>query len=150
MTYNKNQECSQRAMRRNKRGHSEKKVRSTPAQQGSVSKHTTKNRQRVPLRKDYPTKPKDLDKRDKLKASRDRKSEFAHLDAACFEDLTHEWNLHSWNRDQRQDQDTHYFVTIDNVKKPYYGTISVCDGFETPIRYNYTSIRYNYDVTEAY
>jgi len=103
-------------------------------------------RHRTPTRKNYPTKPRDLDKREKLKTSRSRTSEFAHLYAYDFSGLTHEWiqdelrNRHLQEPDQ--DQDTHYFVTIDNVKKPYYGIISVCDGFED--RY-YTSIRYNYD-----
>jgi len=144
MAYNERHECSQRAIRRNKRGRPEKKDRSTPAQRGSASKHTTaKDRLRVPPRKDYPTKPKDPNKRDKLEASRYRTSEFAHP-CACDSDLTHEWNrqLQS-NQGPDQDQDTHYyFVTIDNVKKPYYGVISVCDGFEDIYC---TSIRYNYD-----
>ena len=99
-------------------------------------------RHRTPPRKNYPTKPRDLDKREKLKTSRSRTSEFAHLYAYDFSGLTHEWiqdelrNRHL--QEPYQDQDTHYFVTIDNVKKPYYGIISVCDGFED--RY-YTSIR---------
>ena len=97
----------------------------------------------VPPRKNYPTKPRDLDKREKLKTSRSRTSEFAHLYAYDFSDLTHEWIQDEFGKLlQDQDQDTHYFVTIDNVKKPYYGIIYVCDGFED--RY-YTSIRYNYD-----
>ena len=45
MAYNKNQECTQRAIRRNKRGRREKKDRSTPArpaQQIMKKNHTTK------------------------------------------------------------------------------------------------------------
>ena len=100
-------------------------------------------RHRVPPRKNYLTKPRNLNKREELKTSRCRTSEFAHLYAYDFSDLTHEWNRHlQSNQEPGQDQDTHYFVTIDNVKKPYSGIISVCDGFED--RY-YTSIRYNYD-----
>ena len=95
-------------------------------------------RHRNPPRKNYPTKPRDLDKREKLKTSRCRTSEFAHLYAYDFSDLSKFWS----NQEPSQDQDTHYFVTIDNVKKPYYGIISVCDGFEDR---NYTTLRYNYD-----
>jgi len=139
MTYNERHECSQRAIRRNKRGRPEKD-RSTPVQRDSASEHTTaKDRLRVPPRKNYPAKPKDLNKRDKLKDSRHRTSEFANPYAYDFTDLTHEWNR---QQGPDQGQDTHYFVTIDDTKKPYYGVISVCDVFEDRC---YTSIRYNYD-----
>ena len=74
-------------------------------------------RHRVPPRKNHPTKPRDLDKREKLKTSRCRTSEFAPLrwtNAYDFSDWVHEWCP---NQEQDQDQDTHYFVTINNVKK---------------------------------
>ena len=60
-------------------------------------------RHRVPPRKNYPTKPRDLDKREKLKTSRSRTSEFAPLrwtNAYDFSDWAH--GLHP-NQYQYQD-----------------------------------------------
>ena len=72
MTYNKNQECSQRAIRRNKRGRPEKKDRSTPvlpAHQDSITKKHT-------------TKPKDHEKIAKIKEARSRSD--LHSDENCI------------------------------------------------------------------
>ena len=52
-------------------------------------------RHRVPPRKNHPTKPRNLDKREKLKTSRCRTSEFAPLrwtNAYDFSDWAHEWH----------------------------------------------------------
>ena len=59
MAYNKNQECSQRAIRRNKRGRPEKKDRHTPA--NALQDRSTKK---------HPTKPKNHKKIAELKALR--------------------------------------------------------------------------------
>ena len=71
-------------------------------------KPRSEKRHRVPPRKNYPTKPRDLDKREKLKTSRSRTSEFAHLYAYDFSDWAHEWH---------PNQDL----------EPYTGILSVCD-----------------------
>ena len=86
-------------------------------------------RHRVPPRNKYPTKPRDLNKREKLKTSRCRTSEFAPLrwtNAYDFSDWAHEWHP---NQDQDQDlpEDTHYFLTEFNKKIPYTGILSFCD-----------------------
>ena len=81
----------------------------------------------TPPRKNYPTKPRDLKKREKLKTSRCRTSEFAPLrwtNAYDFSDWAH--GLHP-NQYQYQDlpEDTHCFLTISGI--PYTGILSVCD-----------------------
>ena len=81
MAYNKNQECTQRAIRRNKRGRPEKKDRFTPAlpahQDSSTKKHTTK--------------PKNHTKIAKIRAVRARPS----LYAIGYSELEHE---HEYSR----------------------------------------------------
>ena len=62
-------------------------------------------RHRVPPRKNYPTKPRDLDKREKLKTSRSRTSEFAHLYAYDFSDLTHDLQPNQDQELPNQDQE---------------------------------------------
>ena len=84
-------------------------------------------RHRVPPRKNYPTKPRDLDKREKLKTSRCRTSEFAPLrwtNAYGFSDGAHGDHMFYEHLDEI---DTHYFVTSNNVKIPYTGILSFCD-----------------------
>jgi len=88
-------------------------------------KPRVEKRHRVPLRKNYPTKPRDLDRREKLKITRCRTSEFAPLrwtNAYDFSDWAHEWHL---NQDQDLHEDTHCFLTISGI--PYTGILSVCD-----------------------
>ena len=83
-------------------------------------------RHRVPPRKNYPTKPRDLDKREKLKTSRCRTSEFAPLrwtNAYDCSDWAHEWHP---NQDLDLPEDTHYFLTEFNKKIPYTGILSFC------------------------
>jgi len=75
MAYNKNQECSQRAIRRAKRGRPEKKDRSIPTPL-----------QAQQIRKKPPTKPKNPNKIAKIQAVRDRPS----LDNLYFSDLAHD------------------------------------------------------------
>jgi len=79
MAYNKNQECSQRAIRRNKRGRPEKKGRSTPAP--ALQDRSTK----------HPTKPKNHKKIAELKAVRARPS----LYNTDYSELEHE---HEYSR----------------------------------------------------
>ena len=88
-------------------------------------------RHRVPPRKNYPTKPRNLDKREKLKTSRCRTSEFAPLrwtNAYDFSDWEHELQSKS-NQEQGPDipEGTDYFLTEFNKKIPYTGILSVCD-----------------------
>jgi hypothetical protein len=84
-------------------------------------------RHRDPARKNHPTKPRNLDKREKLKTSRCRTSEFAPLrwtNAYDFSDWAH--GLHP-NQYQYQDlpEDTHCFLKISGI--PYTCILSVCD-----------------------
>ena len=86
-------------------------------------------RHRVPPRKNHPTKPRNLEKREKLKTSRCRTSEFAPLrwtNAYDFSDWAHELQSKS-NQDLDQPEDTHYFLTEFNKKIPYTGILSLCD-----------------------
>ena len=79
MAYNKNQECSQRAIRRNKRGRPEKKDRFTPplpAHHGSAKKNVTK--------------PKNHNKIAKIKEARSRSD--LHSEESCI--LWEELNDH--------------------------------------------------------
>ena len=75
MAYNKNQECSQRAIRRNKRGRPEKKDRSTPPLPAHQDSSTKKP----------PTKPKNHNKIAKIKETRSR----SFLSAMGHSDLEH-------------------------------------------------------------
>ena len=83
-------------------------------------------RHRNPPRKNYPTKPRDLDKREKLKTSRSRTSEFAHLYAYDFSDWAHEWHPNQEYQRYAHGPDipdipegTDYFLTEFNKKIPY-------------------------------
>ena len=95
-------------------------------------------RHRVPPRKNYPTKPRNLDKREKLKITRCRTSEFAPLrwtNAYGFSDGAHGEHMFYEHLDELDDrcgppEDTHIISYSNNVKKPYYGIISICDGIE--------------------
>ena len=72
MAYNKNQECSQRAIHRAKRGRPEKKGRSTPALTAHQESSTKKN----------VTKPKNHTKIAKIKDARSRSD--LHSDENCI------------------------------------------------------------------
>jgi len=82
MAYNKNQECSQRAIRRNKRVRPEKKDRSTPAQPAQQDSSAKKKHQ---------SKPKNHNKIAKIRAVRARPS----LYDIGYSDLEHE---HEYSR----------------------------------------------------
>jgi len=106
MAYNKNQECSQRAIRRNKRGRPEKKDRFTdPLQE--------KRRGRK-----YPTKPKNPNKITKIRAVRDRPS----LDNWDFSDLAHDIRA-QWEENEAIDRLIKYrrdkVKTADMAYDPY-------------------------------
>ena len=85
-------------------------------------------RHRVPPRKNYPTKPRNLEKREKLKITR-------WTNAYGFSDWVHGDHMFYEHLDELDDrcgppEDTHIISYSNNVKKPYYGIISICDGIE--------------------